>query len=402
MRLINTLTLELVEFLDDIPLYAILSHRWVRTFCSLAASHGLEYAWVDTCCIDKTSSAELSEAINSMYRWYEESVVCFAFPGDTFDRDPDRGQKPDLAGFNDRYPWFHQSDWFTRGWTLQELIAPAVMGTKSTLAPIIAWVTGIPEAILNGESPQTASVAQRMSWASMRQTIRVEDKAYCLMGLFNVNIPMLYGEGEKAFIRLQEEIIKKSDDHAIFAWENRWKYRDHPSYSGLLADSPRAFETCGEMVMVDLPVARNLLNRVISTDNKGIHLKLPFRPTSLETTRPDGETALSYAILNKKYAAAKLLIEMRVDIHAVNRYGKSALHYAANYGCIKIVTCLIDQGVDIGARDVHGNLAVDMPYRFGSEEIGNLLKSAMICRQENSTDRSVFDCDPQTFAAIKE
>jgi hypothetical protein len=115
-----------------------------------------------------------------------------------------------------------------RGWTLQELIAPTVLvflnrewqkiGTKSALASEITGVTGIPIHILRGGDVHSASIAQRMSWASKRKTTRTEDLAYCLMGIFDVNMPMLYGEDVKAFARLQEEIMKTSDDHTIFAW----------------------------------------------------------------------------------------------------------------------------------------------------------------------------------------
>ncbi|KAK0642137.1 heterokaryon incompatibility protein-domain-containing protein, partial [Cercophora newfieldiana] len=247
MRLLKTRTElpELEDFAaDDIPLYAVLSHTWEKDEISfqdiqaiqrgdtaatrkpeyhkiamtraVAAAHGFDYVWIDTCCIDKMSSAELSEAINSMYRWYQEAAMCYAHLTDV------TAVNKELAA----------SRWFTRGWTLQELIAPSMMvflntaweeiGTKSDLGPVISKITRIPEAILQGAADlETASIAQRMSWAANRKTTRPEDIAYCLMGLFGVNMPMLYGEGEKAFIRLQEEIMKISSDHTLFAWGNR-------------------------------------------------------------------------------------------------------------------------------------------------------------------------------------
>ena len=168
-----------------------------------------QFGTADLCCIDKTSSAELSEAINSMYRWYQESGVCYAYLADV----------PPNA--------FSKSRWFTRGWTLQELIAPSTVifldqkwqeiGTKSSLQRVISEITGIPTDILLGGDLEDASIAQRMSWASKRETTRVEDAAYCLMGIFSIHMPMLYGEGERAFIRLQEEIMRVSDDHSLFA-----------------------------------------------------------------------------------------------------------------------------------------------------------------------------------------
>src|SRR3984885_15797145 len=260
MRLLNTTKRELEEFGgNEIPLYAILSHTWgeseitfqdiegdaeekvgyekVRETCSRAAADGFDYVWIDTCCIDKTSSAELSEAINSMYRWYQESGVCYAYLADV---------PPNAVDYQTGTigPEFSKSRWFTRGWTLQELIAPSTViildqkwqeiGTKSSLQRVISEITGIPTNILLGGDLEDASIAQRMSWASKRKTTRIEDLAYCLMGIFGINMPLLYGEGERAFTRLQEEIMKVSDDHSLFAWKSSEKY------AGLLTTSPAA------------------------------------------------------------------------------------------------------------------------------------------------------------------
>jgi hypothetical protein len=318
MRLLNTLTLELTDFTDtDVPLYAILSHRWgddevslqemqrhdpravdkagykkVLAMCKIAASHGFQYAWADTCCIDKTSSAELSEAINSMYRWYQDSTICYTYLGDVT-HHPFTKPRPGSD--------FHKSSWFTRGWTLQELIAPSTViffdaawqeiGTKASLCSTLSHITGIPETILAGESPETASIAQRMSWASSRRATRTEDTAYSLMGLFNVNMPMLYGEGKKAFVRLQEEIIKVSDDHTIFAWGSEFSgsQGDNNDNGGLLATSPADFASCRDMVPCDSRNARSTLSRVIWTDNKGyISNPPPFLtlPSPSTTTNP--------------------------------------------------------------------------------------------------------------------
>ncbi|KAK4466266.1 ankyrin repeat-containing domain protein [Cladorrhinum samala] len=312
MRLLDTSTLELVTFVGhETPLYAILSHRWeadevslqdmiertaarkagyakVLKACSIAASHGLKYIWIDTCCIDKISSAELSEAINSMYRWYQESAICYAFLSDV-ELNQSAGQD---ASLDARYPTFRETCWLTRGWTLQELIAPSVVifldsawkeiGTKTSLSKLLSDLTRIPQAVLVGDaSPLTTSSAQRFSWASRRKTTRPEDIAYCLMGLFNVNMPILYGEGgQRAFVRLQEQIIKVSDDHTIFAWEwptSRCGFSRAPN-GGLLASHPSAFDSCQDMTMWDLGSTRNTLSYVISTSNKGIHLKVNFIP----------------------------------------------------------------------------------------------------------------------------
>jgi hypothetical protein len=295
MRLLNTTKRELEEFGgNEIPLYAILSHTWgeseitfqdiegddaeekvgyekVRETCSRAAADGFDYVWIDTCCIDKTSSAALSEAINSMYRWYQESGVCYAYLADVPPNAVDH--RTGAIG-----PEFSKSRWFTRGWTLQELIAPSTViildqkwqeiGTKLSLQRVISEITGIPTNILLGGDLEDASIAQRMSWASKRKTTRIEDLAYCLMGIFGINMPLLYGEGERAFTRLQEEIMKVSDDHSLFAWKSSEKY------GGLLATSPAAFFNSGEIIPFN---PSSTLSGAITVNNKGIHLKLHFR-----------------------------------------------------------------------------------------------------------------------------
>lgn len=272
MRLLDTTTLELRECMDhDIADYAILSHRWekeevtlqdlrgekprgpqmagyskIKGFCKQAAHEGWKYAWIDSCCIDKTSSAELSEAINSMFKWYENAQVCFVYLSDV----PSRDREHHLEGSS-----FRRSKWFTRGWTLQELLAPknveffneawAEIGTKSSLEDVIKSITGI----TTFDSFMTQCVAQKMSWAARRETTRVEDKAYCLMGLFNVNMPLLYGEGDKAFIRLQTEIMKATADETIFAWTASVDGTVHGSLTetGLLARSASAFQNSGDI-----------------------------------------------------------------------------------------------------------------------------------------------------------
>ncbi|KAH7924778.1 HET-domain-containing protein, partial [Leucogyrophana mollusca] len=241
MRLLNTRTLKLEDH-PRVPEYAILSHRWgeeevcfpdingahapnlkgyskIERCCAQALRDGHQYVWVDTCCIDKSSSAELSEAINSMYHWYREAQVCYAHLDDVCsDEDP----SSEDSGFS-------LSEWFMRGWTLQELIAPETViffakdwveiGSKISLISTIAGITAVDEDVLLGTLPlKDVSVAKKMSWASWRETTRVEDRAYSLMGLFGVNMPLIYGEGKNAFARLQGEIMRKSTDQSIFAW----------------------------------------------------------------------------------------------------------------------------------------------------------------------------------------
>ncbi|KAH9911100.1 uncharacterized protein BXZ73DRAFT_15752, partial [Epithele typhae] len=186
----------------------------VRVFLEKAENVGYDFAWVDTCCIDKTSSAELSEAINSMFQYYSHSAVCYVYLSDV----------PSIP-YGEK---FRESKWHLRGWTLQELLASTVvfffsdqwelLGNKNDLAQLLQEATGVPVSVLRSETEiQHTSIAERLSWASRRETTRPEDIAYCLFGLFGINMPALYGEGgEKAFHRLLEEIMKTSRDASIF------------------------------------------------------------------------------------------------------------------------------------------------------------------------------------------
>ena len=191
----------------------------VREACAFARANGYQYIWIDSCCIDKTSSAELSEAINSMYAWYARAEICYAYLADVPPAADHRKPRSDFRG----------SLWFTRGWTLQELIAPrdvlflsgdwAPIGPKYALVDLIEDITGISEeALLHVEPLDRFSVAQRLSWAAGRETTRLEDQAYSLLGIFDINMPTLYGEGDRAFRRLQEEIMQRVPDQSLFAW----------------------------------------------------------------------------------------------------------------------------------------------------------------------------------------
>jgi len=309
---------------DEATSYAILSHRWteqevnyeemvdlekkdqirqrlgyqkILASCVQAKKDKFEWLWVDTCCIDKRSSAELSEAINSMYRWYENAGVCYAYLHDV--PDPLLLTAPDRKRYRDFSGW---PEWFSRGWTLQELIAPSnvqffnknwkSIGDKRMLAPTLEDITGIPEHILtHGLCGNRPCVAQIMSWAARRTTTRVEDRAYSLMGLLEVNMPMLYGEGKKAFHRLQLEIIRASNDQSIFAWSC---FDEDKLTGNILADDPGFFLFCGEMVLMghneyiefleeDVPEEEleSIEDRLGSfpITNRGIHIWLPLQPS---------------------------------------------------------------------------------------------------------------------------
>lgn len=270
MRFLNTSTLQFEQIPDsELHLkenqYAILSHRWgadkdeisfedvrlstdfsnkkgfnkIKGFCE-AVSANCRFGWVDTCCIHKDNLSELSEAINSMYRWYQGSKICIVYLEDVPQKQ------------------LTDSEWFNRGWTLQELIGPKnvtffdhdwnIIGTKTELITDLSRKTRIPEGILSHNMKLSAcSVAQRMSWGANRETTRVEDRAYSLMGIFDINMPMIYGEREKAFLRLQQQIIQKSKDESIFAWDMDFEGYTR-TYSGLYAPSPLAYAKCSEII----------------------------------------------------------------------------------------------------------------------------------------------------------
>ncbi|KAI3002797.1 hypothetical protein CBS147346_5709 [Aspergillus niger] len=317
----------LEEYLDsEIPEYAILSHTWgkdeisfqdlqalstgsrywdrvvgregflkIKYVCQQAIRDGLDYAWVDTCCINKSSSAEISEAINSMFQWYKRSRKCYVYLSDIpsgygevpLDEqagssvEPARRRRPSKYDGTINGP-FARCRWFTRGWTLQELIAPKdltfygsgwnVLGTKASMTALISTITGIDQRVLRDstdtkESLRSVCVAQKMSWAARRQTSKIEDEAYCLLGLFDVHMPILYGEGKASFVRLQEEIIKSSDDHTIFAW-NYCDIEQESRYTVLAPSS-----TCFLKNVVQWTCPRN--SGPYTMTNRGLHIQLP-------------------------------------------------------------------------------------------------------------------------------
>jgi hypothetical protein len=219
----------------SIPPYAILSHTWGNEevvfdeivnnkgrnkagygkilFCAQqAAADGLQYCWVDSCCINKSNSAELTEAINSMFRWYQNAERCYVLLTDVLKNDQDlpdaSGGHPDEMAKRTRH-WktaLRKSRWFTRGWTLQELIAPSnveffaknkeYLGDKQSLEEEIHDITGIPTSVLRHHTLRDFSIEERFSWTASRQTTYEEDMAYCLLGIFDINMPLLYGEGK--------------------------------------------------------------------------------------------------------------------------------------------------------------------------------------------------------------
>ena len=360
IRLIDTATLRpsLYESDKDIPSYAILSHTWehgkevtlqeleelaveeissplgsmperdsyyrpahptqnrtgfskIVECCRKARLHSLKYVWIDTCCIDKKDPTELSEAINSMFRWYQHAAICYVYLPDVdltasewvpyagkdelTDDDHDEFDIGDsnyskiLDAYGKIQDALEQCRWFTRGWCLQELIAPRTMsfydtrwqliGPKEELARTLSDITNVPQGVLLHENPLDGfPIAMRMSWAARRQTTRAEDRAYCLLGIFGIYMPLLYGEGNHAFRRLQEEIVKRSNDLSILAPlaiggiddddERITECDGRPVPSDLFASGPEAFakvKYTGTMKEDGAPSS-------FSVTNNGLHL----------------------------------------------------------------------------------------------------------------------------------
>ncbi|KAJ5064695.1 hypothetical protein PSV09DRAFT_2249981 [Bipolaris maydis] len=229
---------------DNVPSYAILSHTWLSgqevtfdeftrglgrdkagfdkiRFCAQQVQQdGLRYFWVDTCCINKADNVELQHAINSMFRWYQGAARCYVLLTDVLSAEPATEHVPSIPVWEEE---FRRSRWFTRGWTLQELLAPRVvsfysrdwthLGERDSLKQLIHEITNIPCPALTGAPLNTFSVEERLSWSNQRQTMREEDKAYSLLGIFGVFTFLNYGEGEtNAFKRLRKAIAEDSQE----------------------------------------------------------------------------------------------------------------------------------------------------------------------------------------------
>ncbi|KAF2995238.1 hypothetical protein E8E13_002798 [Curvularia kusanoi] len=233
---------------DKTPAYAILSHTWgeeevtfddltegkgtdkigfdkIRFCMQQAARDGLKFSWVDTCCIKKDNPTELQHSINSMFRWYKEAAKCYVYMADvSTSKQPQDCRTQNGVWRED----FTRSRWFTRGWTLQELLAPhdvsffsregEMLGSLDKLKELVQMVTGLPLSVFSGTDLHTYGIEERLSWTAKRHTTREEDKAYSLLGIFNVFLPLIYGEGEdNAFRRLRSEIRERKNDAIAFA-----------------------------------------------------------------------------------------------------------------------------------------------------------------------------------------
>ena len=360
MWLLRADTFELHEFVDPAhaPPYAILSHTWgeqevsfkdvqdiavaqskigfakIGFLCQQANRDGMEWAWVDTCCIDKSSSAELSEAINSMFAIYEQAVRCYVYMEDVGEEVVNLSDDMDPHGILDGgsgsladehhamlspLKVFCKSRWFTRGWTLQELLAPpaiqfrnrhwGLVGSLQGLLLTVSRVTRIDHGVLLGRrSIESCCIAEKFSWAAYRVTTRIEDLAYSLLGICGINMPLLYGERSNAFKRLQEELIRTSEDRSIFAWHGSGRQRTRLVFQNgrpvaetqaaiqsvqnqsllpckLLASSPAAFADCGNVAMPELSLRSVTPMTAMGFDwtKSGIRAQLPLLPVGAES-----------------------------------------------------------------------------------------------------------------------
>ncbi|KAF5372196.1 hypothetical protein D9758_004918 [Tetrapyrgos nigripes] len=332
MRLLNTKNFTVEQFFTDIPCYVILSHTWEQdevTFqdiqnldvarskagwrkvfyaCLRARRYRFDWIWIDSCCINKESSAELSEALNSMYQYYEDAAMCYVYLSDVSGEYHPRNAKSN----------FRDSRWFRRGWTLQELLAPEYVvfldkgweriGTRWSLRDVVSAVTGIPVDVFEGRIIDEYSVAQRMSWAAFRETTRPEDQAYCLLGVFGVSMSPIYGEGGvKAFMRLQQEIIRISDDRSIFAWAAAPAGKAETR--GLLARSPYEFRMSGDVQASNVELIGNQSS--YSFNNNGLHIHLPFNPIPSSSEHFGEPIFLAHLLCQSKRGGSHLTVYLR-------------------------------------------------------------------------------------------
>lgn len=288
MRLLNATTYTFREFRqrESRPQYAILSHRWfdeeityatldpselqdrdsrspqldkIRNTCRVAREERLEWVWIDSCCINKESSAELDRSIISMFKWYQEAAICYTYLWDVV------ASEQKTATFK-RKGSEKDSEWFERGWTLQELLAPREMkffdmdwvfiGRRANLTAKIESITGIKARFLDGsEAFRTACIATRLSWQATRKTTEEEDMVYSLLGILGVSLVPTYGDGRLSFLKLQQELLKTYRDESIFAWTTSGLHlpkhdRHWPEDQwGLLAPWIDCFKNCRNVVI---------------------------------------------------------------------------------------------------------------------------------------------------------
>lgn len=388
MRLINAKTLQIEEFSveNQIPAYIALSHTWtedevtlkdmtsderlakpawhkITGICRKAIDLNIRYAWIDTCCIDKSSSAELSEAINSMFKWYANASRCITYLADVPACDhADHALQTFVTKLK-------ETRWISRGWTLQELIAPKAVDfydsswqyrtCKDDITKVISDATGVPEdVLLNADLLSSYPVCTRLSWASRRYTTREEDEAYCLLGILGVNMPLIYGEGRRAFRRLQNAVVADRHDLTIFCHST-----SQPSTHELFAYSPMCFRFSANIrPFPDAYVG-------YAGANKGVKISagLPIRFGRVQC--PAGEyetyclmlgfqqdTGKQVGICMSMTAPGQFCRDASGQLVGIHAEFMSTIHYAP---MTFYITSTVDPGVR-GLTDAHLDRAIDL------------------------------------------
>ncbi|RYP36841.1 hypothetical protein DL767_003231 [Monosporascus sp. MG133] len=382
MRLLHAKSLALHDFPNDdqIPEYAILSHTWggngdevtikdlsgwtplykrkpgwakIKGCCKQAVTDGIEYVWIDTCCMDRSNRSQeaVGDEIQSIWKYYSGARVCYAHLADVQASPETTADSPDSD--------FWRSRWFTRGWTVPELLAPIFvrfydvswkyLGSKAELSRIIEGITGIGAHVLRDPGEvKRQSVACRMSWVSTRETSREEDIAYCLLGIFGVKMPIDYGEGRRnAFIRLQYHILRSSKDLSLFTWGyNLPLGGTHGNCSvGMLAETPSAFEHCGQVEPVSSSAEPSF-----EVTASGLQFRLP-----MQIDEPTGT-----ALLNLECAIGDYYLVLPLNRSPTTRkefertpYGKPTLVHRsklATFSTRPVNTQLINRSRSISAQ----------------------------------------------------
>jgi hypothetical protein len=393
MHLLRTDSYELVYVSGKPPPYAILSHRWesqeitfktldpkalrnldsstvskdfrasaekIRGSCRVARQQGFDHVWIDTVCIDKSSSEELRVALSSMFKWYREAAICHAYLNDvTFFQIGEH--YADMFCSNNESRKGQPSEWFERGWTLQELLAPRKLefydkswnwiGTRDQLAPIVGKVAGISADYLRDPRDggtgkarfREASIATKMSWMAGRRTTAVEDIAYSMLGIFNVDLTPRYGEGVRAFTRLQAVILLNwgTFDESLFAWEcppdgllrcyRNWD--TIPTFKenvwGLLAPSPDCFSKSANIVVIPHKVVQRLGDG-FTRSNHGVAVTLGIwevKSKMFSTTKSEIALPLNCWMMRGQVREAVVLSLSRVSGTSYRRTQCTRLSY---------------------------------------------------------------------------